>query len=84
MSEITFGKGKVAITPSIFDGVGCILLNKQGEHEVGERVDTIEKFITNPYIRLNFENKESIDVLIKNLNTVKDYMDGDFHGEGGI
>lgn len=77
MSELNFGNGKVAITPCVFKGVGCLLLNKQGKHKVGEKVDTLEKFITHPYVRLNFENTESIDVLIKNLLLVKDFMNGD-------
>lgn len=81
MSELNFGSGKVVITPCVFEGIGCLLLNKQGKHKVGEKVDTLERFITHPYIRFNFENTESIDVLVKNLLLVKDYMNGEYHEE---
>lgn len=80
-NELTFGTGNVAITPCILDGIACLMLNHQDEHELGERVDTKTEWYKSPLICLKFTNKESVDVLIRNLQRLKRFMDGDFDGE---
>lgn len=76
--ELTFGNGEVAITPCTLDGMACLMLNEQELHELGEKVGTKTEWYQNPSIRLNFTNKESVDVLMRNLERLKWYMDGYF------
>lgn len=80
-NELTFGSGGVAITPCILDGMACLMLNTQEEHSLGEKVDTEKEWYQNPFIRLNFANEKSIDVLINNLNRLKRFMNGEFDEE---
>ncbi|MCR5837049.1 MAG: hypothetical protein K6G88_11130 [Lachnospiraceae bacterium] len=65
------GIGRVAVTPAILEGKGCILLNEQEQPKIGELVQTKEEWYKNPLIRIDFLNNDGVDVLIRELNELK-------------
>lgn len=81
--KAAFGSGDILITPAcrFRDGgnksVGAILLNNQAQRQVGEyvpSVDIIDRIKQSPII-LSFTNVASIDVLIAQLEVLKNLMD---------
>lgn len=75
-----FGKGNVLITPSM-DGdfeKGCIILqNGKGTGVVGGEKSTEDFSSSKEDIVLTFENTESVDVVIRNLEKLKKMMVGE-------
>lgn len=75
-----FGKGNVLITPSVNESFekGCIILqNGKGTGVVGGEKSTEDFSASKEDIVLTFENMESVDVVIRNLEKLKKMMDGE-------
>lgn len=73
-----FGKGKIYVYPTVGDGgVALGFIEHGDEHEIGSPPDkeTEEELRgKTPSFILEFENEESVDVVIRQLQRVKDAM----------
>lgn len=74
-AEINFGTGDIMMTTMLEDKKGIYILENQEPHEIGEGLPVNSDFtIEGKPIMITFTRTESIDVIIKDLQCIKDMM----------
>ncbi len=74
---VKFGSGDILVTPLVRTDfkMGCVVLENQEPHEIGEYSCRFENNMENTV--LCFSNTESLDVVIERLTALKSMMQGD-------
>lgn len=77
-AEISFGTGDIRISPILNDCEGMCILDNQTPHEIGEKEECKDEFtVRGKDVMIRFSNVESLEVLIKSLEELKQLMLGE-------
>jgi hypothetical protein len=76
---IEFGTGDICVNSGCWDNVGYVFLNNQEPREIGSpgKIKAGQKIIIDDMdIVIKFTDSRSIDVVINDLNYIKEQMEG--------
>lgn len=77
-AEISFGTGDIRISPILNDSEGMCILDNQTPHKIGEKEECKDGFaVSDKDVMIRFSNIESLEVLIKSLEELKQLMLGE-------